>query len=119
MLQKVDLNTLPEYLFESNTELKKFIYSIDDDTLIKTKVSHQVQFENFVYCLAEHEPLTPEKLKLLLLSQPVEVNYLFSWAYAQFLIRSSSVAKFTSLSRILIDELIENNPESLHYYKSI
>lgn len=105
---------LPETL-AGDSELDSFIENISDNTLINARISHQIQFEQFVCNLKYHEPLTLPELKILLSKEPVEIRFLFAYNYSMFMQRCDSTQKHTSLSDFLYTVLIHENPERLHW----
>ena len=118
-MRSTNLEQFPVTMFQNDKEFVDFIFSHSETEMRTNMLLHYPAFERFLYDLPED--VEDDGFRQLLWRQHIYVRVITLMRFQAFMDRSkangtlNSLEPYKSLKAFLIIELIENNPDQIHY----
>lgn len=118
-MRSTNLEQFPVTMFQNDKEFVDFIFSHSETEMRTSMLLHYPAFERFLYDLPED--VEDDGFRQLLWRQHIYVRVITFMRFDAFISRATangtlhSLEPYKSLKAFLIIELIENNPDQIHY----
>ncbi|WP_113674378.1 hypothetical protein [Vallitalea guaymasensis] len=114
-MENIDIDSIRN-IFTGDKRLSDFILGLTDKKATDTYINYMGLLESFLFNLSDDINLS--SLKIVLDKQPIEVKYLMALYFENFINRLPKYTrplKYKNLKDILYTELIERNPDQIHW----